>query len=89
LLSFLEGLGGYLSLGCPKLIQDEISLSLVVLQPVKTAKKKTPKAAKKGVRTTKKNYPKTSKKTELETREYELTKSKLYCRNFMTVGTAR
>jgi hypothetical protein len=61
LFSFLEGLRGYLSLGCPKLIQDEMSLSLAVLQPVKTTKKRIPKVAKKRVRTAKRNYPKLAK----------------------------
>jgi hypothetical protein len=88
LFSFLEGLGGYLSLGCPKLIQDEMSLSLAVLQPVKTAKKRTPKAAKRGLGQ-QREITQNLQKTELETRDYELTKSKLYCRKFMTVRTAR
>jgi len=74
LFSFLEGLGGYLSLGCLKFIQDEMSLSLAILRPVKTMKKRSPKAAKRGL-VQQREITQNLQKTELETKDYELTKS--------------
>jgi hypothetical protein len=53
----------------------------------KNNEEKTPKAAKRELGQ-QREISQNLQKTELETRDYELTKSKLYCRKFMTVRTA-